>query len=178
MIVAGPGSGKTRVLTHRIAHLVSDRGADPAACLAITFTRRAAAELRDRLTVLLPSGADRLPIHTFHSLGLAILREHGEVAGLRPGFRIAAEAERAELLERELDVSTRRAGALLREISRAKRTGSLADEEASRAADIYQRALEERNWVDFDDLVSRTVQALSGDPQLARMYSSRFLLIF
>ncbi len=82
MIVAGPGSGKTRTLTYRIAHLIADHGIAPEHCLAITFTRRAAAEMRERLARLLPERAGAVPIHTFHSLGLALLREHTSAAGL------------------------------------------------------------------------------------------------
>ena len=98
LIVAGPGSGKTRTLTYRIAHLVAERGAAAESCLAITFTRRAAGEMRERLARLLPNSTDKVAIHTFHSLGLAILREHGSAAGLGPGFRVAGETERIALL--------------------------------------------------------------------------------
>src|SRR5262249_32454721 len=87
MIIAGPGSGKTRTLTQRIAHLIAERGLAAESCLAITFTRRAAAELRARLVRLLPGEAERLPIHTFHSLGLTILRRHPGAAGLDRGVR-------------------------------------------------------------------------------------------
>ena len=75
LIIAGPGSGKTRTLTHRIANLVAAHGVPAAACLAITFTRRAATEMRERLARLLP-GSEQAAIHTFHSLGLSMLREH------------------------------------------------------------------------------------------------------
>ena len=74
MIIAGPGTGKTRTLTHRIAVQIAAHGAAPQACLALTFTRRAAQEMRDRLAVLLPAQASGLTITTFHGLGLAILR--------------------------------------------------------------------------------------------------------
>ena len=98
LIVAGPGSGKTRTLTYRIAHLVAERGAAAESCLAITFTRRAAGEMRERLARLLPNSTDKVAIHTFHSLGLAILREHWSAAGLGPAFRVAGETERIALL--------------------------------------------------------------------------------
>src|SRR5262249_52394747 len=80
----GRGTGKPRALTPRIAILVAERGVAPEACLALTFTRRAAAEMRERLAALLPAQASRPMITTFHGLGLAILREHGERAGLEP----------------------------------------------------------------------------------------------
>src|SRR5262249_2589288 len=91
LVIAGPGSGKTRMLTHRLAHLIAERGAAAENCLAVTFTRRAAAEMRERLMRLVPGSADRVAIHTFHSLGLAMLREHAGAAGLDHGFRIAGE---------------------------------------------------------------------------------------
>src|SRR5262245_1134292 len=116
LIIAGPGSGKTRTLTYRIAHLVAERGIAPEACLAITFTRRAAAEMRDRLAALLPDRAEQVAIHTFHSLALSILREHANAAGLRPGFRVAGEAERAGLIGATLDLPGREAQRVLRAI--------------------------------------------------------------
>ncbi len=91
LIIAGPGTGKTRTLTHRIAHLVTEHGVPARHCLAITFTRRAAEEMRERLTALVPEQAPELTITTFHSLGLAILREQHERAGLNAGFGITEE---------------------------------------------------------------------------------------
>jgi DNA helicase-2/ATP-dependent DNA helicase PcrA len=96
LIVAGPGTGKTRTLTHRIAHLVEERGVDPAECLAITFTRRAAEEMRERLATLLPEQAARITVTTFHGLGAMLLREQHERAGLSAHFRIVEEGEENE----------------------------------------------------------------------------------
>ncbi|MFE0759411.1 ATP-dependent helicase [Inquilinus sp. NPDC058860] len=174
LIVAGPGSGKTRTLTHRIAHLIAEHGAAPDSCLAITFTRRAAAEMRERLEALLPGAAARMPIHTFHSLGLALLREHGEAAGLHRDFRVAGEAERAALLQDVLEVSRTRAERLLRAISRVKRTGALAELDLAEALARYDEALALRNWIDFDDLVGRSIAALEGDPGLVALTRDRF----
>ncbi len=95
LIVAGPGTGKTRTLTHRIAYLVAELGVEPEQCLAITFTRRAAGELTERLHALLPDRADRLTVGTFHSLGLSILREHTGRFGLPENFTIAEDADHA-----------------------------------------------------------------------------------
>src|SRR5690606_4392438 len=92
LIIAGPGTGKTRTLTHRIAHLVRERGVPPEQCLAITFTRRAAAEMAERLAALAPAHAPRLTIATFHSLGVRLLRELHDRAGLSAGFGIADQA--------------------------------------------------------------------------------------
>lgn len=168
LIIAGPGSGKTRILTHRIAHLIADRGVAPERCLAITFTRRAAEEMRERLQRLLPDAAS-VPIHTFHSLGLSILREHPNAAGLQRGFRVADQAERLALLM--VDRSEAKARAALAAISTAKRTGAAPNDAA--ALRTYQDALALRNWIDFDDLIGLTVQVLA-DPGLAAHCRDRF----
>src|SRR5262249_26171504 len=81
LILAGPGAGKTRTLTQRIAYRIAAHEVPAANCLAVTFTRRAAAEMRERLAALLPADADKVAVHTFHSLGLSILREHPQAAG-------------------------------------------------------------------------------------------------
>ena len=173
LIIAGPGSGKTRTLTHRIAHLV-DGGVAPASCLAITFTRRAATEMRERLEALLPDAVPRIPIHTFHSLGLAILRQQGEAAGLHRDFRVAGEAERAALLQEVLDVSRTKAERLLRAMSRAKRTGAPVDPDLAEALARTDEAMALRNWIDFDDLIGRAIAALESDPGLVALYRDRF----
>lgn len=165
LIVAGPGSGKTRTLTHRIAHQVAERGVAPESCLAITFTRRAAAEMRERLTHLLPDEADRIAIHTFHSLGLSILRANPAAAGLAPGFRVADEAERVGALVETLDVSAHKAERMLRAISREKHSGETSQELA-----VYGRVMAAKGWIDFDDLVSLAVRALEGDAALAAQH--------
>ena len=118
LVVAGPGTGKTRTLTHRMAHLVVERGMPAERCLAITFTRRAAAELQERLDDLVPGDARRMLVTTFHGLGLRILREQHEAVGLGPGFRIADEAERLELLTELLGRPEREARGLLPELAR------------------------------------------------------------
>ncbi len=174
LIVAGPGSGKTRTLTHRIAHLAADRGVSAATCLAITFTRRAAAEMRVRLARLLPAGSDQVAIHTFHSLALAILREHGNTVGLHRGFRVASEAQRHALLAQTLDLTDHKAASLLRAISRAKRTLAPASAEVAQAMSAYGEALARRNWIDFDDLIAFALRALTTEPGLAALYRSRF----
>ena len=175
MIIAGPGSGKTRTLTHRIAHLVAERGVAAENCLAITFTRRAAGELRERLAVLLgAAAADTIAIHTFHSLGLAILREHPAAAGLHRGFHIADDAERAALLAAAFAVSPHKAETLLRAMSTAKRTGVAADDAIAAALAAYTRAMQVRNAVDFDDLIDLALAALAADPALAAHYRERF----
>ena len=173
-IIAGPGSGKTRTLTHRITHLVAERGVPAAQCLAITFTRRAAAEMRERLNQLLGADADAIAVHTFHSLGLAILREHPAAAGLHRGFRIAGDAERSALLAEALGASNHKAENLLRAISRTKRGGEPADGELAAATAAYRQAMQVHDAVDFDDLIGLAVAALATDPDLAAQYRARF----
>jgi len=177
MIVAGPGSGKTRTLTTRIAHLVAECGILPSQCLAITFTRRAAAEMRERLDQLFPVGTDEVSVHTFHSLGLAILREHAEAAGLRAGFRIASESDRLALVEAELEVPPHKAESLIDAISVAKRTATEASPELAEALAMYKQAMTARNWVDFDDLIGLTVQLLTAEPAITTLYRARFRFI-
>ncbi len=177
MILAGPGSGKTRTLTHRIAHLVAERGVAASSCLAITFTRRAAGEMRERFKQLVPAQAEAIAVHTFHSLGLAILRENAGAAGLHRGFHVAGEAQRRKLLVETLGAPERKADGLLRAISKAKRTQQAPSAEIAKALAAYRNGLATRNAVDFDDLVGLTVEALAADPDLAGRYRERFRFI-
>ena len=178
LVVAGPGSGKTRTLTRRIAHLVASRRASPSECLAITFTRRAAEELRERLRTLLPDEWEDVPVHTFHSFGLSVLREHWNAAGLQRGFRIASEAERVGLLQEALGVSERKARARLAAISHARRAAAAppADGEtgeASEAEEAYRSRMETRNLIDLDDLVIRAADVLESEPPVREEYRRR-----
>ena len=102
LIIAGPGSGKTTVLTRRIAHLINDAGVSPENCLAITFTRRAAEEMRERLSRLVPDNFTKINIHTFHSLCFSILRENLEKAGFSGGFSVISEQEKSLYKDGEL----------------------------------------------------------------------------
>ena len=175
LIVAGPGSGKTRTLIHRLAHLITGYGVPPAGCLAVTFTRRAADEMRSRLRALLPEVWAEVPLHTFHSLGLTILREHWNAAGLQRGFRVASEAERLQLLRDAMGLSERQARAHLSAISHARRTGTpSADEKLTQAAETYRSGMETRNWCDFDDLVLRAADALECDAESRARVRERY----
>jgi uncharacterized protein (TIGR00375 family) len=181
LVVAGPGTGKTRTLTHRLAHLVAERGLPAERCLAITFTRRACAELQERLDALVPGEARRILVTTFHGLGLRILREQHEAVGLGPGFRVADEAERLELLSELLDCPEREARRLLPELVRRKRARAARwpdlDAEASEVAGPlarYEAAMRKRDLVDLDDLLALPVMLLAGDPAMAAHYRERF----
>ncbi|WP_236795359.1 UvrD-helicase domain-containing protein [Amycolatopsis sp. GM8] len=166
LIIAGPGTGKTRTLTHRIAHLVSERDVAPEQCLAITFTRRAAEEMAERLAALVPAHAAKLTIATFHSLGVRILREQHDRAGLSADFGIADQARQLEILAEVSEDADRRA---LAEISRNRRTGTPDD-----LAERYTKALRQQDLVDFDDLVALPVALLEAEPELAAAYRERY----
>ena len=174
IVLAGPGAGKTRMLTHRLAHLIVDCGMPAASCLALTFTRRATEELQQRLRGLLPSGSGCCPVHSFHSLGLVILRAHGAELGLAPDFRIAGEGERASALAAVLSVSESKAARLLRALSVTKRTNAAADGELGAALDAYRRLGREQNWIDFDDLVGLSVLLLTTHTEVAVLWRNRF----
>lgn len=186
LVVAGPGTGKTRTLTHRIAHLVHDRGIPPERILAITFTRRAADEMRERLLVLLGEAGERVPAMTFHALGLLILREHGD----RAEIGIAGERERVGLVAEALSVTERKATQLCGAISRwkrrvARRAEALQrfPEEYSQGTDLdrawtaYEEGLAARNLVDFDDLVTLAVELLESRPDVLAALRERFVHI-
>src|SRR5262245_23092510 len=149
LVVAGPGTGKTRTLTHRIGYLCADLKVRPDQCLAITFTRRAAEEMRARLEVLLGSDAQDVTVATFHALGLSILREHPDAAGLGPQFAVADDAQRA-----------------------AARAQAGTDDDA------FVKALRERNLVDLDELVALPVELLRDDRELVESYRRRWPWLF
>jgi uncharacterized protein (TIGR00375 family) len=174
MVIAGPGSGKTRMLTHRIACLVRERGVAAASCLAVTFTRKATEELRTRLAGLLGDAARAVAVHSFHSLGLAILRAHAARAGLAEDFRIAGEAERKAALAEALGVSEARAARLLKAVSVLKRTGAEGTDDESAARAALDRIGRTRGWVDFDDLVALSADLLHEHSDVAAEWQARF----
>jgi DNA helicase II / ATP-dependent DNA helicase PcrA len=168
LIVAGPGTGKTRTLTHLLAHRVRDRGVAPDRCLALTFTRRACAEMRDRLRALVPEHADRMLVTTFHGLGLRLVQELHVLLGLPADVRVADEETRLSLL-RDLTGSddVRRTAARLSEAKHGR--DDLGDLVAR-----YDAGLRERGLVDLDDLVTLPVRALGDDVELAAGYRRRW----
>jgi len=177
VIVAGPGSGKTRTLVHRIVHLVRDCGVAAECCLAITFTRRAAAELRTRLRDGLGASANALAIHTFHSLGLAMLREYADEAGLERGFRVVGEAERAAALAAALNLPLPRAENLIRAISKAERMDTAPSGEVAAARAAYRAMLDANGWIDFDDLIGLPLRLLAENAAVAARCRERFRFI-
>jgi DNA helicase-2/ATP-dependent DNA helicase PcrA len=169
LIIAGPGTGKTRTLTHRIAHLVTDRGVPAEQCLAITFTRRAAAEMTERLDALMPEHAGEATVATFHSLGVRILREQHDKAGLTANFGIADQARQLEVAS-EVTGDEKDARRLLTEMSRYR----LGTVDHRPEFDQYQKSLRHKDLVDFDDLVSLPVAVLEADPALMARYRERY----
>ncbi|HUT53134.1 MAG TPA: UvrD-helicase domain-containing protein [bacterium] len=176
LIIAGPGTGKTRTLTHRIARLVEKRKARAQQCLAITFTRRAAAEMRDRLIALLPGQGALVPVMTFHSLGLSILTEHGSRLGLPRRWRVAAEPERVKLLMDETGASERKARKLLAEITRFRRLRKAPGpgSETAAALEAYARAMRGSALVDFDDLIALPAELLATEPDIVARCRERW----
>jgi DNA helicase-2/ATP-dependent DNA helicase PcrA len=192
LIVAGAGSGKTRVLTHRIAHLLAARGVRPGQVLAITFTNKAAAEMRERVSTLVGPRAATMWVSTFHSSCVRILRREATRVGLRSNFSIydAADSQRLmSLICRELDLDPKRypPRAFSNQVSNLK--NELVDEEtfAAKAVDGthtermlaeaysgYQRRLRQSNALDFDDLIMITVNILQAFPEVAAHYRHRF----
>jgi len=191
LVLAGPGSGKTRVITKRIAHLVLRVGIAPWHVLAITFTNKAAGEMRDRVASMVsPRQARAITISTFHSLCARLLRQYADRLGLPPGFSIydSADQKRAmkqALSELEINAKNFPPGAMLGAISDAKNRLLDAKAFAEQASDFnsrtvakvykkYAQILERNHALDFDDLLLKTVQLLRRDDQVLSELRERF----
>ena len=192
LIIAGAGSGKTRVLTHRIARLIATGRARPGEILAITFTNKAAAEMRERVTALVGPAGERMWVSTFHSACVRILRREHEAAGLRSTFSIydAADSTRLiTLIVRELGIDPKRfiPKTFAHRISDLKNELITPAQFAERAvtsnplerhlAEVYRayaQRLSAANALDFDDIIMRTVSLLQTRPAVAEMYRRRF----
>jgi DNA helicase-2/ATP-dependent DNA helicase PcrA len=193
LIVAGAGSGKTRVLTRRIAHLLGTGEALPGEILAITFTNKAAAEMRERVEELVGPAARSMWVSTFHSACVRILRRDAEAAGLKSSFTIYDSADSLRLIttiakDLELDTKKHAPRALASRISGLK--NELIDpidfaDQAAEAANEFERTLSkiytnyterlrQANAVDFDDLIGLTVELLRENPAIREGYRRRF----
>ncbi|MDX6646190.1 MAG: ATP-dependent helicase UvrD/PcrA [Miltoncostaeaceae bacterium] len=191
LVLAGAGSGKTRVLTHRIAHLVGERGVSPHSIIAITFTNKAAGEMRERLQQLVGPAAGRaLWASTFHSACVRILRRDAGEVGYERDFSILDDADQLRLLKLcyddvQADPKRFAPRAMLGRISDAKNrlltpadmareVGSFSDQVAVRLYERYQDRLRLSQAMDFDDLLMLTVELLEGSPEIRERYQRRF----
>lgn len=196
LILAGAGSGKTRVLTHRIVHLISEGHAFPGEIFAVTFTNKAAKEMKERVERLL--GAFDVPIHdlwisTFHSSGARILRDHGDRIGLRSGFSILDNYDQGSLIKecmRRLDISEKviNPKAVLSRLNSLKNEAqdpatfeapkySYFDLKVVPILKMYEAELLKNNSVDFGDLLMKTYFLLRDNPEILEMYQERFRFI-
>ncbi|AZN29685.1 ATP-dependent DNA helicase PcrA [Flaviflexus salsibiostraticola] len=190
LVIAGAGSGKTRVLTHRIAHLVETGRAQPGEILAITFTNKAAKEMRERLSALLGPVANRMWISTFHSACVRILRAEHEALAMRSTFTIYDSADSLRLMnqvcrEEAIDSRVSTPKGLLRRISDlknelidpedfARSINDEADVTVAAAYRGYQNRLRAANALDFDDIIMTTVGLLQSHPAILEHYQRRF----
>ena len=197
LIVAGPGSGKTRVITHRIAYLVEECGVNPWQILAVTFTNKAAREMRNRLDRLLLSRSEAVTMGTFHAVCSRILRRHGERIGLNPNFTIYDQDDQIDAIKSSMqlaDVDVKRfppramlsrisaAKSALQESSQMRESAYAAEDEygahwietCSRVYHYYEEALSRQNALDFDDLLMRTASLLKNVPEVQAQYHDRY----
>lgn len=194
LILAGAGSGKTRVLTYRIAYLIDEIGVNPWNILALTFTNKAAAEMRTRVDDIVGYGAESIWVSTFHSTCVRILRKYIEHIGYDSNFTIYDAADQKTLMKevcKTLNIDTKRfkESYLLNEISSAKdkllspmeymnqAQGDYPKEIIAKVYMEYQKSLKKNNAVDFDDLIFKTVELFRNVPEALEYYRNRFKYI-
>ncbi len=193
LILAGAGSGKTRVLTHRIAYLIDEGFAAPDEILAITFTNKAAREMKDRVALLVGPDSRKMWVSTFHAFCARILRVHAEKLGYKKEFTIYDSADQVRLVRRcivELGKDPKRFNprSFHAQISSAKNllmdandflrsTEGYMAENVAEVYDLYQKRLYENNAMDFDDLIMQTVALLEVFPEVRDRYQRRFKYI-
>lgn len=194
LILAGAGSGKTRVLTHRIAYLIEEYGVNPWNILAITFTNKAAGEMRERVDHIVGAGAEYIWVSTFHSTCVRILRRYIEALGYSRSFTIYDADDQKSLMRDilkylQLDPKKFKERAVLSAISSAKdelispeqyelrAQGDFLKETYARAYREYEKRLRDSNALDFDDLICKTIQLLEENPDILEYYQNRFRYI-
>lgn len=176
LIVAGPGTGKTHTITHRIARLTAGLPAGEAV-LAITFTNKAAGEMESRLAAMDVDG-DRLTVGTFHRFCLSVLRDHRAGAGLLPDFRVAAPEEIIPLMAaRWPELTRRKLNTRLADISRWKACDAAAEDPSDDVRE-YDRVLADHNLLDYDDLLLRTWRLWGDHPAILSAYQQQFRYVF
>ncbi len=191
LVLAGPGSGKTRVLTHRVAYLIRVCGVDPARIMAVTFTNKAAQEMRGRLVALIGARLSRLTIGTFHAICARILRREAQHLGISRDFVIYDESDqlglvRQALQDLDLDPKTYRPRAMLAAISKAKseligpqdyEPQTYWQEVVGRVYVRYQELLAANDALDFDDLLMSAYRLFADHPEVLARYQERYLHI-
>ncbi len=193
LIVAGPGSGKTRVIAHRVAYLIKVCGVKPGRIMAVTFTNKAAREMEERLHRLVSGSVKELTIGTFHAICARILRRDGQAVGVDPRFVIYDEEDQLALIKRGiqevgLDPKQYAPRAIASAISAAKsqmltpadyvqRGRSYFDEVVGRVYERYQQLLTESNALDFDDLLMKAVLLFRNNGDILSKYQERYLHI-
>ena len=193
LILAGPGSGKTRVIAHRVAYLIKVCGINPHRIMAVTFTNKAAREMEERLSRLIGSSVGDLTIGTFHAICARILRRDGKAIDIDPRFVIYDDEDQLSLLKQAiqdvgLDPKQYVPRAIASAITSAKsrmltpqdyiqQTRSYFEEVVGRVYERYQQLLVESNALDFDDLLMKTVQLFRNSPETLSKYQSRYLHI-
>jgi len=191
LILAGPGSGKTRVITHRIAYLVKTCGVRPQHIMAVTFTNKAAREMKERLEKLLPNIAEHLTVGTFHAICARILRQSGKPVGLDTNFVIYDEEDQQSLVKQclkdlDLDPKQYNPQKIRNAISFAKsqhltpsgfasKANSHWDDIIIKVYERYQEQLGQSNAVDFDDLLMKVVQLFEKFPDVLVKYQNRYI---
>ena len=188
VVFAGAGSGKTRVITYRVAHLISEHGAAPWRILAVTFTNKAAGEMKERLLRLLGEDGAAVRVGTFHATCARLLRRHGECVGLSKSFTIYDDQDQQALVKRVLrdlglDAKRYQPKAMAGRINRAKQevqgpaeidTPDAWSEVVRRVYSTYEERLQQANALDFGDLIYRTVRALESNEQFRAEVVGRF----
>ena len=194
LILAGAGSGKTRVLTHRIAYLIEEQQVNPWNILAITFTNKAAGEMRERVDKLVGYGSESIWVSTFHSMCVRILRRHIDLLGYDTNFTIYDSDDQKTLMREvckllQVDTKMFRERVLLSEISKAKdelvtpqeyRMRAEGDYSRKKIAEVYEeyeKQLRSNNALDFDDLLFKTVQLFQTQKDVLEYYQERFRYI-
>mgnify|MGYP005833847793 CR=1 FL=1 len=194
LILAGAGSGKTRVLTHRIAYLIKERGVSPFSILAITFTNKAAREMKDRVDKLVGAGAESIWVSTFHSSCVRILRRDIEKIGFDRSFVIFDSADQQTVIKdclKELNLNDKNfpPKSVLAEIGKAKDeliepqtyTAMYASDfrmsKIAKIYELYQKKLKQNNALDFDDIIMMTIKLFLGNPDVLGYYQRKFRYI-
>ncbi len=178
LVIAGAGSGKTRVLTYRIAYLIGVRGVPPYRILAMTFTNKAAEQMKERIASLLGKRPEGLWMGTFHSICVQILRRHIDLLGYTRNFTIYDRTDQTALLKTLMTGQwSETSRQMASKISRFKNHRYQPDEREKELFIQYQNALKAANALDFDDLLLKTIELFEKHPEVAYSYSERFKYI-